>query len=304
MHLLLPVGLLLFSSVSVCTAQTHEAAKDHHDFGVLVMAHGGAEHWNAAVLEAVAPLAQDYRLEVAFGMADAVSLQDGITRLEVHGVKRIGVVRLFISGDSWYERTQQMLGLLEGAPDRPLAQDHDHRSTDEHTMEFWRIETDAAFALSREGLADAEEVGSVLADRARRLSVDPQHEDVLILAHGPEDDAENERWLASIDAHADAVRESLPFRRVRVDSLREDWPEKRDAAERRIREFVETSLDEGGKTVVIPFRVQGFGPYAEVLEGLDYVADGHGLLPHEAVTDWIRRQADALREGTFYAPQD
>jgi len=302
MHLLFRVGLLLFGPVSLCAAQTHEVAKDHDDFGVLVMAHGGGEEWNTAVLEAVAPLAQDCRLEVAFGMADAVSLQDGITRLEVHGVKRIGVVRLFISGNSWYERTQQILGLLEGAPDRPVAQDHDHRSTDEHTMEFWQIETDASFALSREGLADAEEVGSVLADRARRLSVDPQHEDVLILAHGPEDDAENERWLASIDAHADAVRESLPFRRVRVDSLREDWPEKRDAAERRIREFVQTSLDEGGKAVVIPFRVQGFGPYAEVLEGLDYVADRHGLLPHEAVTDWIRRQADALREGTFHAP--
>jgi hypothetical protein len=298
MHLLLRVGLLLFGSASLSVAQT-QAAKDRDDFGVLVMAHGGSEEWNTAVLEAVAPLAEDYRLEVAFGMADAASLQDSISRLEVRGVKRIGVVRLFISGDSWYERTQQILGLLEGAPDQPVAQDHDHRSTDDHTMEFWRVETDASFAVSREGLADAEEAGAILADRARRLSVDPQHEDVLILAHGPEDDVENERWLASIDAHADAVRKSLPFRRVRVDSLREDWPEKRAAAERRIREFVQTSLDEGGKTVVIPFRVQGFGPYAEVLDGLDYIADGEGLLPHEAVTAWIRLQAESLHSASF-----
>jgi sirohydrochlorin ferrochelatase len=298
MHLLLRVSLLLFGSASLSVAQT-QATKDRDDFGVLVMAHGGSEEWNTAVLEAVAPLAEDYRLEVAFGMADAASLQDSISRLEVRGVKRIGVVRLFISGDSWYERTQQILGLLEGAPDQPVAQDHDHRSTDDHTMEFWRVETDASFAVSREGLADAEEAGAILADRARRLSVDPQHEDVLILAHGPEDDVENERWLASIDAHADAVRKSLPFRRVRVDSLREDWPEKRAAAERRIREFVQTSLDEGGKTVVIPFRVQGFGPYAEVLDGLDYIADGEGLLPHEAVTAWIRLQAESLHSASF-----
>jgi hypothetical protein len=299
MHLLFRAGLLLFGSISLCAAQTHDAAKNHDDFGVLVMAHGGAEDWNAAVLEGVAPLAEDYRLEVAFGMADAASLQDAVTRLEVRGAKRVGIVRLFISGDSWYERTQQIFGLLEGAPERPVAQGHDHPSTGEHRMEFWRVQSDASFAVSRDGLVDAKEMGSVLADRARRLSVDPQHEDVLILAHGPEDDAENERWLASIDAHADAVRKSLPFRRVRVDSLREDWPEKRAAAERRIREFVQTSLDEGGKTIVIPFRVQGFGPYAEIVDGLDYIADGEGLLPHEAVTEWIRLQAESLRSASF-----
>ena len=42
--------------------------------------------------------------------------------------------------------------------------------------------------------------------------------------------------------------------------------------------------------------VSGFGGYAEVLEGLDYRADGRGLIPHEAVTRWIDRQARALRD--------
>jgi hypothetical protein len=46
---------------------------------------------------------------------------------------------------------------------------------------------------------------------------------------------------------------------------------------------------------VIPFRVQGFGPYAKVLEGLDYVSDGQGLIPHPSVTEWIGHQAETLR---------
>ena len=82
-------------------------------------------------------------------------------------------------------------------------------------------------------------MASVLVDRARTLSREPQREDVLILAHGPGDDAENERWLAHLEERAEAVRRALPFRTVRVETLREDWPEKRKDAEQRIRSYVE-----------------------------------------------------------------
>jgi hypothetical protein len=41
--------------------------------------------------------------------------------------------------------------------------------------------------------------------------------------------------------------------------------------------------------------VQGFGPFAKVLEGLDYVSDGQGLIPHPSVTEWIEHQAETLR---------
>ena len=40
--------------------------------------------------------------------------------------------------------------------------------------------------------------------------------------------------------------------------------------------------------------VLGFGPYRAVLEGLDYVADGRGLLPHPAFSRWLSRQAEAI----------
>jgi hypothetical protein len=42
---------------------------------------------------------------------------------------------------------------------------------------------------------------------------------------------------------------------------------------------------------VVPFRLFGFGPYATVLEGLEYVSDQQALLPHPIITDWIRDQA-------------
>jgi hypothetical protein len=266
------------------------------DYGVLIMAHGGSAAWDRAVLESVGPLHADYPVEVAFGMADAASLQAGIERLEARGVRRVGVVRLFVSADSFLDRTEQILGLRPGAPPRP---EHGTEHAG-HGMELWKVETQATFALSTEGLNEAPEMGDVLLDRARALSRDPRNEDVLVLAHGPGDDDENERWLGYMDRQADRVREVLPFARVAVATLREDWPEERAAAEERVRDFVREGRAQGRTPIVIPFRVHGFGPYADALEGLDYVADEQGLLPHGAVTRWIARQARELqvRRGT------
>jgi len=235
-------------------------------------------------------------------MADPVSMQDAVRRLEARGVRRIGVVRLFVSGDSWYDRTEQILGLRPGAPPFAAPADHSHhasRGGQAHNMDLWRVQTEASFALSKHGLAEANGVGAVLAERARALSRHPAKEDVLILAHGAGDDSENERWIAYIDTRAQKVRETLPFRRVQVMTLREDWPEKRADAERKVRGFVSGAREDGVTTIVIPFRVQGFGPYATVLKGLDYVADSLGLIPHPSVTQWVAGEIESLRRGAF-----
>ena len=267
-------------------------------YGVLVMAHGGIPEWEREVEATLSPLRDEFPMQIAWGMADAASLQQGVEALEAQGVERIGVVRLFISGESWYERTRQIVGLESGAPARPAADPHaGHGAHGGHSMAFWRLDSDAAFAVSEDGLADAPEMGAVLAERARALSKEPAKEDVLILAHGPGDDAENQRWLEKIDARAADVRAAQPFRRVQVMTLREDWPEKREAAEAAVRAYVERAKREGGRAIVIPYRVQGFGPYAKVLDGLDYASDGKGLVPDPKVADWVRREAEALRDG-------
>lgn len=56
---------------------------------------------------------------------------------------------------------------------------------------------------------------------------------------------------------------------------------------------------QNGRAIVIPFRVQGFGPYAEVLKGLDYASDGRGLVPDTGVTEWIEHQIAMLERAEF-----
>lgn len=301
--------------------------------GLLVMAHGGSPEWNQQVKATVAPLDREMPTEIALGMASPSTIQAAIRRLEARGVDRIKVVRLFISGESFLESTEFIMGLREDLPGEPYAATavvapggdedaaaHSHRSmqgdtTDasasapevapassadstDHAMEApWQVSTDATIVLSREGIADSPLVDQILLDRVGALSEDPSNESVLILGHGPGDDAENERWLAKMQQRAQAVHRLGAFRRVQCETLREDWPEKRAEAQGRIRRFVEDGSRNGGRVIVVPFRVAGFGPYREVLEGLTYTADGRGLCPHPNLTHWIRQTAQALPEG-------
>jgi len=108
---------------------------------------------------------------------------------------------------------------------------------------------------------------------------------VLLIAHGMGDDDKNSAVEANLERIADSMTER-GFARVEGTTLREDWPEKRRLAEAEIREFVDREAGAGRRVIVLPARLSGFGPYAQVLDGLEYVA-GEGILPHPALSDWI-----------------
>ena len=288
------MALALASCTSTAVLDSPDPDEDF-TFGVMVMAHGATDDWNAHVLEAVEPLQGNLPVEVAFGMADAGSMEAAVRRLEARGVSHVGVVRVFISGESWYDRTLQILGVQDGAPPRGEL-DHPVATTANMPMPmgFWRVDTDLAFYVSRDGLADAVEMNEVVTARIRALSSDPANEVAVVIAHGPGDDAENERWIERITARTREAREALGLRDIRVFTLREDWPDRRNAAEQNIRDYVQQANSQGLTPIVIPYRVQGFGPYARVLSDLEYRADQTGLLPHLNVGLWIARQAGLL----------
>ncbi|MBI5203001.1 MAG: hypothetical protein HY925_15525, partial [Elusimicrobia bacterium] len=220
--------------------------------GVLVMAHGGDEAWNQAVHETVAPLEKKVPVELAFGMADADTLQEAVAKLEKKGVRRISVVRLFVSGDSFLVRTRKILGLDPGAPPRPKdapkppsGHGHHHGAHggmpmfhDPDTMPLWRVKSKSQIVVDSHGLQDGDESAKILAERAAALSKDPAKESVLVLAHGAGDESENARVHELMENVAQAIKAAKPFRDVRVETLREDWPDKRKAAEARIRDYI------------------------------------------------------------------
>ncbi|MBI4063417.1 MAG: hypothetical protein HY401_03860 [Elusimicrobia bacterium] len=267
--------------------------------GILLMAHGGSPQWDQAVREAARPLRQKVPIDIAYGMADPATIQAAILKLESLGVRKVAVVRLFISGDSFKERTEKILGLKPGATAKPKDSDvsghdegHDHQGHDPDKMPLWRVETKSSFVMSEEGLMDDPwRMGEIVADRVAGLAKNPSLESVILIGHGPAGDEENAKWLRQMTIVANQIRSTRHFRNVRVETLREDWPEQRKSAEERIQRFVNEARDSGGIAIVVPFRLFGFGPYAQVLEGIEYRADGKGLLPDPRITKWIENQA-------------
>ena len=162
-------------------------------------------------------------------------------------------------------------------------------------MGFWKIDSELQFHLSREGLSEVEEMDEVLISRVRGLSSTPASEVVVIIAHGPADDEENARWIAEISDRTKLVKREMNVSDVQVFTLREDWEEKREGAEELIRGYLKEATAQSLTPIVVPFRVHGFGPYANVLAGLDYNADHKGLIPHSNVAIWIQNQAELLR---------
>ena len=276
------LATVLAALVALAPADTTSAP------GLLVMAHGGDAAWNARVEAAVAPLRARLPVAVAFGMADPASLSAGLGELAGRGVERVAVVRLFLDGRSFLHQTEFFLGLRPDPPAQFVLHGHGGHGAS-HGGPPAPVAHGLDVALSGDGLMQAREVADVLAARVAALSTDPASESVLVLAHGTGDDVDNARWISAIEAASGGAR-ALGVRALRVETLREDWPEARASAERAIRSFVAAETEAGRRVLVVPFRLAGFGPYADVLEGLDVHSDGTGLLPHPAVTEWIERE--------------
>ena len=288
--------ILFFSGTPTAVADSLISNKT----GLLVMAHGGDTEWNNAVRKAVYPLRSFCPVEIAFGMAQRNSLQQAIYNLESRGVDRVAVVRLFVAAESFRHQTEYLLGLRSDPPNMfidhsahsgvPLTHpDSIHVLSSELAPD--QVQSKSTIAINQDGLYDSEMIGKIIAARVQSLSLYPEKESVLILAHGEGDDTINQKWILKLNLLADNVRQLGPFRAVQVATLREDWPYKRSRAEKTIRQFVKKGNENKGQVIVIPFRLFGFGPYHSVLKNLKYLSDGKALLPHPAVTEWIKEQA-------------
>ncbi|MEJ2539488.1 MAG: hypothetical protein P8188_05890 [Gemmatimonadota bacterium] len=272
------------------------SATDDEKVGVLVMAHGGDEAWNRSVDESMAALPPEVPAVVAYGMANPYSLHTGLQELEAMGVRRVVVVRAFLSGRSFLDQTRWYLGMNPEPPESfvlmgPAAGDSAAREALDHDLEV---------ATHSEGILDSPEAARILSARADDLSRDPSREAVLLLAHGMGDEEENDEVLGAMERVAREIRTS-GFADVRAATLREDWEEERREAEAEIRAYVSRQSEAGRRVLVLPVRLSGFGPYAEVLEGLEYQA-GAGLLPHPVVGDWVMATANRVSCGAGWGP--
>jgi len=275
MKLIFNYATLLCFAAGAALAQEQPAP-----VGVLVMAHGGDSLWNQAVEASVAPLRERWPTEIAFGMARRETMAQALARLEAAGARRVVVIPLFVSAESFRHRTEFFLGLRDDPP-RPMG-------PADTTMTPVADQLD--IAINDQGLVDDPAIGDLMAIRAGLASVDPARESVFIVGHGMQSDDANGRLLDAMNRLAMRIGKTIPFYQVTPFTLREDWAEARESAERDIRSKIMDEARAGRTVLVVPLRLYGFGPYRGVLEGLEYRAAA-SLLPHPIVTEWLERHA-------------
>jgi len=265
---------LLLSAISA-SAQTTSPV------GLLVVAHGATPAWNQRVMDAVQATGWDGPKGVAFLMKAAPEneLPAVVARLESEGARRIVVVPLLVSSFSdHFEEVRYYIGQRETAPG------HAHGAP---------VKAAAKFVMTP-AMDDHELVSTILVDETRKLSSTPERESVVLVAHGPNSEEENELWLEKLRRHAQRLQQALPFRRVEVTTLRDDAPKPlRDAATEKLRALVGDSAKDS-RVLVVPVlisvgRIQE--QIAERLQGLEFVMAQFGLASHPNAQAWIRQQA-------------
>ncbi|MBI4060635.1 MAG: hypothetical protein HY403_04325 [Elusimicrobia bacterium] len=275
-------------------------------YGILLLAHGGDPAWNGEVERLRARVDAKVPVETALGMADPAALQAAVDRLERRGVARIIAVPLFVQSRSEVlDQTRYALGLaerpsevLKSAYERMAAARgahaaHSAHSAHRHEFSLARVRARAPIAMTR-ALDDHALVGRILNERARALSRDASRERLILVAHGPVDDAAVPAWRESLASLCAAVK---GFRACGFGLLRDDAaPEIRAAAVADLRAQVARAKTENGRALVVPVLIARGGIEKKIvkdLAGLEYAWDGRALMPHPGFDSWVLERAAA-----------
>ncbi|ABA57370.1 hypothetical protein Noc_0857 [Nitrosococcus oceani ATCC 19707] len=247
--------------------------------GIIIMPHGSTMPYNDGIVAAMPSIVKRYPTAFAFGMASPFTMGQAVNELEAAGVRHGAFLRLYALPRHLHEASDYILGL------RPMPPAHSHGGVPE------RVRTPIGFVTTG-GYQTDPLISEILKDRILEVSQNPLQESVLLLSHGSRSDETNAADLALITEHnIAAIKATLPspFRDIRAMSLREDWPDKRAKAVREIRAFIEQANKGEGRAIVISNRLYGSGPYATYLDGLEYVMNGQGLIPHPNFTRWVEK---------------
>jgi sirohydrochlorin ferrochelatase len=305
---MLTIRILPLALFAMLAARTASA-----DPGVLLLAHGGSAEWNARVSELAAKVNGARPTEVAFGMATRANIQSAIDRLVARGVTEIVAVPLFVSSwSSIITSTEYLLGLRAEAPAALAAyarMNHTPSATagtsgtpsaghDGHTAAAngtTPVKSSVAIRMTP-ALNDHPIVADILASRARSISRSPTEEALIIVAHGPNEEGDNRRWLADMSSLANRIRAAERFASIDTLTLRDDAPKQvRDRATAELRELVLKRSQEGRRVLIVPLLISFGGidrGLRERLQGLTYTMPDTGLVPDDRLATWILAMVD------------
>lgn len=272
--------------------------------GILLLAHGGREDWNREVLELASKVDEERPVEVAFGMANKRAIQAAVNRLAEREVTGIVAVPLFISSHSSVIRaTEYLLGKRDDAPPQmeAFARMSARRAEADGGTDpdfDWTTPIETSLPVELTGALDAHAtVAEILIARALEVSETPADEVVVVVAHGPSSEEDNDLWLGNMNVLVERMRDATSFGRIDHLTVRDDASDDVQAkATQELRSVVERGAREGKSVLIVPLLLSYGGiekGIRERMEGLDYRMSAQGLLPDDRLARWVLAQAGA-----------
>lgn len=279
-RVVIAAGLLAAPRGASATPQTDDRV------GVLVIAHGGSNQWNATIHKAVKQAKLSFSTEVALGMGmhgqEVRMLQQAVNRLERKGVNRIVIVPLFVSSHSEVFRQYEYLFGLRADAQWPEAGEP--------------LDLEVPVVMGK-ALDDHPVISAILFKRAASMSRKPDEETVILVAHGPVNEADDQLWIERLQRVARYIKDQGKFRDVLSLTIRDDAPKAiKDRATQQLRAAVDVH-SQHGRVLVVPVLMARGGierKIPQLLSGLSYAYSGETLLPDPRISGWIAQEANDL----------
>lgn len=262
--------------------------------GVLIIAHGANQAWNAPVDSVAAAVRRGGvvkgPVEVSFLMGpEAASrrFQDAVGRLRKSGARRVVVVPLLVSSNSGhYEQIRYLAGSADTLDQEMM-----------HHLHMSGIERVAGVPLVvAPGLDDAPELARVIGDRAKALAPSPSGRALFLLGHGPNSAEDYAAWMTRLRAVADTVKAATGFASVAVELVRDDAPAPvRAEAVKRARELIGLQRSATNQDVIVVPILVSSGDVSQRklpadLAGMPVVYAGTPILPHPQMAGYVERR--------------
>ncbi len=293
---LLGIALLAAAYLAQRYVTIHEVAHEHsgqaaHDrsvflnrgssdsVGLIVLAHGGGEEWDAKVVRAVEGLGARLPIAVCFGMAMKRSdyLSAAVDYVEAAGARKIVVIPLFIGQSNEIARHFRYLFRLGESSIWP---------------DVARVEARATLIYRDEISPQNPVITSIMRDYIEEVSKSPAEEKLVIVGHGPTAFRDNLQVEAALASMATSVQHELNISGMFVKNLQDDSKRLREQNVLAIRTMVYEWSKEHS-VLVVPFLISGSGAAIQTklaadLDGLEYVFQAKGLAEHPAFTEYLR----------------
>lgn len=257
--------------------------------GTVIVAHGGDERWNAQVLDVATSARTGGPVLVSFLMGPAAKqhrFQDAVDSLAGLGLSDVVVVPMLVSSHSGhYDQIRYLTGEADSLGE--TMRHHLHMAGIERPKSAVRLHLATA-------LDSAPQLGRILADRAgSTVEANLSERAIFIIGHGPNGAEDYARWMAALRPVGDSVRARTGARNVMIELVRDDAPPMvRQEAVTRIRELIQIQhAMTGNDVVVVPILIaDGYVSRVKLpkdLAGLPIAYRPAGLLPHDAMTEWV-----------------